>query len=156
MVIEMVFLQVFWLNAFPHRLEVSQTLSPRTIVTGLGIDYKKHCRIEYGQYVQTHEKHDNTMTTRTIGALALRPTGNQQGCYYFYSLMSGQGLHRTHWTELPMPAEVRGRVYALTQRANAKIGLKFTDSDGNDLDALYPDEDDNDDDSDYNPEQDDN
>jgi hypothetical protein len=148
MVIEMVFLQVFWLNALPRRLGVSQTLSPRTVVTGFGVDYKKHCRIEYGQYVQTHEKQDNTMTTRTIGALALRPTGNQQGGYYFCSLMSGQRLHRTHWTELPMPAEVRDRVHALPRRANAKVGLKFTDSDGNDLNALYPDDDD--------PEQDDN
>jgi hypothetical protein len=50
-----------------------------------------------------------------------------------------------------MPAKVRGRVHALTQRANAKIGLKFTDSNGNDLDARYPD-----DDSNYDPEQDDN
>jgi hypothetical protein len=126
MVIEMVFLTVFWLNAFPHQLGISQTLSPRTIVTGLGIDYTKHWRIEYGQYVQTHEKHDNTMTTRTIGALALRPTGNG---YYFYSLMSGQRLHRTHWTELPMSAEVRDRAHALARRVNAKVGLQFTDSD---------------------------
>jgi hypothetical protein len=48
------------INAFPHRLGVSQTLSPRTIVTGLEVDYNKHCRIEYGQYVQTHEKHDKS------------------------------------------------------------------------------------------------
>jgi hypothetical protein len=89
MIIEMVFLNIFWLNAFPHHLGVSQTLSPRTIVTGIGVDYNKHCRIEYGQYIQTHGKHDNTMKARTVGALALRPTGNQQGGHYFYSLMSG-------------------------------------------------------------------
>jgi hypothetical protein len=156
MIIEMVFLNVVWLNAFPHKLGISQTLSPRTIVTGLGIDYHKHCCIEYGQYVQTQEKHDNTMTTRTIGALALRPTGNQQGGYYFYSVMSGQRLHRTHWTELPMHAEVRDRVHALARRANANRGLTFTDSNGNDLDVMYPDSiaDDNDD-STYNPDQDD-
>jgi hypothetical protein len=154
MVIKMVFLMVFWLNAFPHRLGISQTLSPRTIVTELGIDYAKHCRIEYGQYIQTHGKHNNTMTTRTIGALALRPTGNQQGGYYFYSLMSGQCLHRTHWTKLPMPAEVRDRVHALARRANTKVGLKFTDSDGTDLDVLYPDDDDDGSDSDYSPDQD--
>jgi hypothetical protein len=115
MIIEMVFLAVFWLNGFPHPLGISQVLSPRTIVTGLTINYTKHCRIEYGQYVQTHEKHDNTMVTQTIGALALRPTGNQQGGYYFYSLMSGQRLHRTHWTELPMPAKVTTQVNALAR-----------------------------------------
>jgi hypothetical protein len=149
MIIEMVFLSVFWVNAFPHKLGVSQTLSPRTIVTGLGNDYDKHCRVEYEQYVQTHEKHDNTMTPWTIGALALHPTGNQQGGYYFYSLMSGKRLHRTHWTELPMPAKVKDRVHGLARRANAHRGLTFTDSLGNDLDTLYPVDDD--DDSDYDP-----
>ena len=152
MIAEMVFLSVFWLNAFPNKLGVSQTLSPKTIVTGLVIDYDKHCRIEYGQYVQTHEKHDNTMATRTIGALALRPTGNLQGGHYFFSLMTGKRLHRTHWTELPMPAEVKDRVHALARRANAYRGLAFTDSDDNDLDALFPDDDD---DSDYDPDDDD-
>ncbi len=131
MVIQMVFLSVFWLNAFPHRLGISQTLSPRTIVTGLHIDYNTHCRIEFGQYVQTHEKHDNSMASRTVGALALRPTGNQQGGYFLYSLMSGKQLHRTHWTELPMPAEVKDRVHALARRARAHRGLTFTASDGN-------------------------
>jgi hypothetical protein len=153
MVIEMVFLSVFWINAFPHRLGVSQTLSPRTIVTGLEVDYTKHCRIEYGQYVQTHEKHDNTMRARTVGAIALRPTGNQQGGYYFYSLLSGRRLHRTHWTELPMPAEAKDRVHALARRANARRGLTFTDSHNNDLDELYPDGTDDDDDSDYDPDE---
>jgi hypothetical protein len=150
----MVFLNIFWLNAFPHRLGVSQTLSPRAIITGLGVDYNKHCRIEYGQYVQMHEKDNNSMTTRTIGALALRPTGNQQGGYYFYSLSSGQRLHRTHWTELPMPAEAGDCVHALARRARAHRGLTFTYGHGNDLDALYP-EDDDDADSNYDPQHDD-
>jgi hypothetical protein len=198
MISEMIMLSIFWLNAFPHRLGISQTMSPRNIVTGLDVDYNKHCRIEFGQYVQTHEKHDNSMTTRTVGglalrptgnqqehcriefgqyvqthekhdnsmttrtvgALALRPTGNQQGGYCFYSLSTGRRLHRTHWTELPMPDEVKDRVHALARRARASRGLTFTDSDGIDLDELYPDEnntnddasdDDDSDDSTYDP-----
>jgi hypothetical protein len=150
MIVEMVFLNIFWLNAFPHKLGISQSLSPRTIVTSLVINYTKHCKIEYGQYVQTHEKHDNTMTPRTIGAIALCPTGNQEGGYYFYSLMSGKQLHRTHWTELRMPAEVKDRVHALTRHACAFRGLIFTDSNGNNIDDI--DEDDN---STYDPATDD-
>jgi hypothetical protein len=153
LIIEMVFLSIFWLNAFPHRLGVSQTLSPRTIITGLHIDYTKHCRVAFGQYVQTHEKHNHSMEARTVGALALRPTGNAQGRYYFYSLMSGQRIHRTCWTELLMPAEVQDRVHALARRANATHGLTFTDSAGRDLDTLFPASND-DDNSDYDPNQD--
>jgi hypothetical protein len=152
MIVEMVFLSVFWLNAFPNKHGMSQTIRPRTIVTGRHIDYKIHCKIEYGQYVQTHEKHDNSMDTRTVGALALRPTDNAQGGYYFNSLVSGKRLHMTHWTALPMPDAVKDRVHKLARRANADKGLTFTDSDGRDLDAISPDDDDDgSDDSDYDP-----
>jgi hypothetical protein len=150
MIIKMVFLNIFWLNAFPHQLGASQTLSPRTIVTGLHIDYTKHCRVAFGQYAQTHEKHDNSMEARTVGAIALCPTGNEQGSYYFYSQMSGKRLHRTHWTELALPAKVKDRLPVLARRAHATGGLTFTDSHGNDLDALFPVTDD-DDDSDFDP-----
>ena len=95
------------------------------------------------------------MAPRTVGALALRPTGNQQGRYYFYSLMSGKRLHRTNWTKLPMPAEVLDRVHVLAHQAQAHRGLTFTDSDGNDLDAVLSDSDD-DSDSNFDPADDDN
>ncbi len=49
-----------------------------------------------------------------------------------------------------MPAEVRDRVHGLARRANAKVGLTFTDSDGRNLDLLYPPDDD-DNDSDFDP-----
>jgi hypothetical protein len=150
MIIKMVFLNIFWLNAFPHQLGASQTLSPRTIVTGLHIDYTKHCWVAFGQYAQTHEKHDDSMEARTVGAIALCPTGNEQGSYYFYSQMSGKRLHRTHWTELALPAKVKDRLPVLARRAHATGGLTFTDSHGNDLDALFPVTDD-DDDSDFDP-----
>jgi hypothetical protein len=71
MIVEMVFLSVFWLNAFQHKHGILPTISPRTIVTGKHINYTIHCCTEFGQYVQTHEKHNSSMDTRTIGALAL-------------------------------------------------------------------------------------
>ena len=125
MIIEMVFRSIFWTNAFPHKLGISQTVSPRTIITGKTIDYNSHCKIEFGQYVQTHEKHDSSMEPRTIGAIALRPTGNKQGGYYFYSLLSGGKIHRTHWTDVPMPKDVKDRLHAMARRAKADQGLSF-------------------------------
>ena len=35
--------------------------------------------LEFGDYVQTHEEQDNSMGTRTVGAIATRPTVNVQG-----------------------------------------------------------------------------
>ena len=58
-------------------------------ITGHNLDYNKHIKLEFGEYVQTHEEHDNTMATRTTGAIACRPTGNTEGGHYFYSLTTG-------------------------------------------------------------------
>jgi hypothetical protein len=91
-IIEMAKHSIFWLNSFPHPNGVSAELSPRTIITGQAVDFNRHCKYEFGEYVQTHEQHDNSMAPRTIGALAMRPTGNAQGNYYFFSLSTDGSL----------------------------------------------------------------
>eukprot|EP00957_Ditylum_brightwellii_P170117 12948728-Ditylum_brightwellii.AAC.1 len=42
MIAEMVYAAVFWLNAFHPSKHLLNRLSPRTIMTGRTIDYKKH------------------------------------------------------------------------------------------------------------------
>ncbi len=128
LLIEMVYSSVFWLNSFPANDGLSSELSPRTIITGMQLDFDKHCKLRFGSYVQTHEKHDNSMVPRTIGAIALRPTGNQQGGYYFFSLSTGRRLNRNRWTELPMPDDVIKSVVAMAK--NAPANLEFTTRDG--------------------------
>ncbi len=107
---------VFWLNSFPSENGVSTSMIPRTIITGQMVDFNKHCRFQFGEYVQTHEQHDNSMVPRTIGALAMRPTGNTQGSFYFYSLSTGRIINRRHATKLPMSAEVIERVQLLSAK----------------------------------------
>ena len=106
MIIEMANHAVYWLNSFPHQDGISNTLSPHTIITGQTINYNQHCRYEYGEYVQTHEQHYNTMVPHTIGALAMHPTGNAQGNYYFFSLSTGHLINQAHATKLPMPDDI--------------------------------------------------
>eukprot|EP00957_Ditylum_brightwellii_P136668 10422235-Ditylum_brightwellii.AAC.3 len=69
-------------------------MSPHTIMTGATVDFNKHCSLEYGTFVHTHESHTNDMAPRTVGAIALRPTGNLQGGYFFFSLSSGRRINR--------------------------------------------------------------
>jgi hypothetical protein len=69
MLVELVKAMVFWLNAFPANVGVSDTISPRTIMTGKRLNYTKHCQLGFGTYVQTHEEHDNGMGSRTTGQL---------------------------------------------------------------------------------------
>ena len=94
MVAEMVYAAVFWLNAFYPNKNALSNLSPRAIVTGLSINFLKHCKHEFGTYVQTHKDTDNSMRARTVGAIALRPTGNNQGGHYSLSLTTGRRLDR--------------------------------------------------------------
>ena len=65
--IEMARASVFWLNNLPLKNGLYSELSPRTIVTGQKLDFKRHCRFQFGEYVQTHEEHDNSMSPGTVG-----------------------------------------------------------------------------------------
>jgi hypothetical protein len=106
LIIEMVYNSVFWRNMFVLDGGISPTMSPSEIVLGCILNFHMHCRVEFGQYVQTHEEHNNSIQSRTISAIALRPTRNIQGSYFFMSLNSGLRINRRTWTPLPMPAEV--------------------------------------------------
>ena len=44
------------LNYFPSKGGVSAALSPMTITSGETLDYKKHLRLQIGQYCQVHEE----------------------------------------------------------------------------------------------------
>ena len=153
LIIEMVYAANYWINMFPRKGGISKTLSPRALLTGQSWSYTMHCKLEFGDYVQTHEDHDNSMAARTIGAIALRPTGNAQGGYFFFSLTTGRVLNRGRWTSLPMPNEVIDRVHRMARQEHGNQGPNFEDRNHNPL--VDPD-DDGDDDSTYHPGDDDN
>ena len=129
MVMELAKSVVYWLNSVPSNTGVSPTMSPRTIITGQLLDYHKHCRYKLGEYDQTHEEHDNSLQSRTVGAIALRPTGNQQGGYFFMSLHTGRIINRLHTTKLPIPSEVIIRVEQLAKAQNMIPSLAFGNRD---------------------------
>jgi hypothetical protein len=90
MVISLVANAVFWLNTFPHPNGMSETLSPRYLITRKQLVYRKeHVCLEFGSYIQTHKEHTNDMRLCTIGAICVGPTGNDQGGHYFMSLVTG-------------------------------------------------------------------
>ena len=79
MVQEIIAGAVFLLNVFPPKSGVSYIFVPRAIVLGTKLDYRKHCIMECGQYVETHAPHDNSMIERTCLAIFLRTNINEQG-----------------------------------------------------------------------------
>ena len=167
LVIKMAKTAIFWLNAFPIAGGASGNLSPRTILTGQKVDYKRHRRFQFGEYTQTHEEHNNSMNPRTVGALALRPVGNGQGSFYFLSISMGRVLNRLHATALPMPDDIIEKIHRMARHQKSNPGLIFANrnldpdedvyaDDDDDNDSYRPDDDDDDpdDDSDDNDDDD--
>jgi hypothetical protein len=76
------------LNFFPTKGGISDTLSPKTIMSGETLNYKKHLSLQVGQYCQVHEEDTprNSQSPRTKGAISLGPSGNLQGGYMFMAL----------------------------------------------------------------------
>ena len=91
-IIEMVYSSVFWRNMFALKGGVSKTQSPSEIVLNRKLNYNAHCKVEFGEYVQTHKEHNNDMKSRTLGAIATRPS-NDAGSYYFISLQTGRHIN---------------------------------------------------------------
>ena len=79
MLVEMVNNCALWLNMFPPK-GVIGSVSPRTLITGIKLDYKKHCQLPFGSYVQVHEEPtpNNSPASRTIEASTMGHTGNLQ------------------------------------------------------------------------------
>jgi hypothetical protein len=103
------------LNQFPWKNGISADMSPAAIVTGHPPPDFNTMRLEFGTYVQVFEDNDPTNTTRarSMGAIALGPTGNAQGDFNFMSLSSGAKISRHQWTALPMTDTSIARVHAL-------------------------------------------
>ena len=63
------------------------------------------------------------MAPQTIAVLALHPTGNEQGGWFYLSLSTGRKINRLHATELPMLDLVINRVHWMARRN--KLGIEF-------------------------------
>jgi hypothetical protein len=90
---------------FPTKGGFSDTLSPKTIMSGETLDYKKHMSLQLGQYCQVYEEDNpcNSQISRTKGAISLGPSGNLQGGFKFIALKSDNKIVHRSWNVIPMP-----------------------------------------------------
>ena len=126
---ELVYYVVTWLNNFPPKGGISKTITPRQLFTGDKVHYNRHCKIQFGEYVQVHEENTptNSMEPRATGASALGSTYNLQSGYKFLSLNTGRLINRRAFTILPLKTDVKSRVESLGQRENRPNKLFFHD-----------------------------
>jgi hypothetical protein len=129
MTIHIVLNVVKLLNFFPTKGGVSDTLSPKTIMSGEMLDFKKHLSLHIGQYCQVHEEDtpQNSQVARKKGAISLGPSGNLQGGFKFMALNSGKKIVR-HSYVIPMPDVVINRFNELGKDQPSL--MTFTDRHG--------------------------
>jgi hypothetical protein len=128
--IHIIFHAVKLLNFFPTKGGVLDTLSPKTIMSGETLDYKKHLRLQIRQYCQVHKEDTpcNSVSPRTKGASSLGPIGNLQGGFKFMALNTGKKIIQRSWDVIPMPDTVIACVNMLG--SNQPEQLVFTDRHG--------------------------
>ena len=90
--IHILFQTVKLLNILPTKGGIYDTLSPKTIMSGDILEYKKHLSLQIGQYCQVHEEYapHNSHNLRTKGTIFLGTSGNLQGGFKFMALSTGK------------------------------------------------------------------
>jgi len=114
MVVELMMRLTDWQNSFPNSLAVNQFTPVNTIIEGHDkIDYKK-VLLRFGSHCMFFEKITNDNKPRTVGVIALQQS-NQQGGYFFMSLVTGCCIHSNQWQALPITQEVIDRIHKLAK-----------------------------------------
>ena len=84
-----------------------QTTSAKDSFTGVKPNYKRDFKAEFGEYVQAHVSPNHIDKSgpkpRAIGAIALCPTGNDKGSWWFMSLKKNGFFMADRWDPIPMP-----------------------------------------------------
>ena len=120
------------LNFFPPKGGVSKYYSPRMILTGDTLDYNRHCSIPFGTYVQAHNENNptNTMATRALDCIYLRPIYNQQGGHELLDLATKRVITRRKVTHIPIAPTIIQAVENMAAQ-DGMTGLKMRTHTGN-------------------------
>ena len=94
-VVQLVITVVFYVSAFIWIYSLSKILQPITIIEGIILDYNLHFKVIFGEFIQTFEGTDNTISQRAADAIALGPAMNLQGRIRCFSLLLEHVLQRT-------------------------------------------------------------
>jgi hypothetical protein len=120
---------VFWINTMPLDTGVSDVYSLRENVTGMKLDFKKHCRARFGANFEASYSDDitNTMKDRTHSWINLGPTRNVQGFVKCFDLKTGKVVNWRTITMLPMPDGIIKKVLHWGKKSKQHRSIKKLD-----------------------------
>ena len=113
------------LNIFPSFNDISTILGPRAIVLRFSIDYEKYCTLEFSICVHPHQYHANSTSVRSVGAISLHSTDDNQGRYYFFNIQTSRLLKANQFVIIIMAAEVIDQVYAMARQIKVTFSIIF-------------------------------
>jgi hypothetical protein len=123
MIRHLVMYQTLMLNVFPAKGGISSHYSPHVILGRRHIDFNKHYKFEFGEFVLTHAepKPSNKGEMRGIDSIYLRPrTDVPQGGHYTMNLHTGKVLTTSKVTAYPMTTVVIKAVEAMAKSQGMK------------------------------------
>ena len=112
-IIKLVYFIALWRNTIPAwETGILAIYSLREMITGMKMNFKKQCRLDFGKYDEVHNEPTptNSMKSRTRLCVDLGPTGNLQGTYKFMDINTGMKLKKRSWACIPMPDSVIGKL----------------------------------------------
>ena len=115
----------YWLNTFPAKDGVSETMSPRGIVVGGNNIDVNYPMVEYGAYSVVYDTTKNNMMARATPAIALKRS-NDRGGHYFMSIDTGKKIHGSKWVVKPINQDVIDRVHALAKKEKQPLLVNNT------------------------------
>ena len=144
----------YCINIVPVKCD-GMYISPREVVTGRKVNYKRDLRFQFGEYIQatTPNVVSNSMQSRTDGDIALLSTGNIEGTIFAYNIATNRVVKRDRWKVIPIPdivikimnelAEHDSPDRRVTRDPTFRIGAEIIedthepseDADGNDSDG---------------------
>ena len=107
-IIHLVYFVVLWINGFVSANSVSETYSPWELVTGMKLDFNKHCKVQFRAYIEASfdDEFTNTLKEQTHSCISLGTSGNLQGSIKCLDLETGGVVKRRTVKVLPMPERV--------------------------------------------------
>ena len=127
---ELVYLCTFWINCCCFRVGVSNTISPRELLTGIKCDYSIHGKLQFGDYLQAYCGTDNTTWERSNDCIYTHLCGNLQGGFFVYDLKTLERTHCNSGSVLPMPESIIKLAEDIARKQRCPDGLVFTLRDG--------------------------
>ena len=128
-------------NLIRHSPGWSDGASPRELLFGLKTDFRRDCRVFFGEYCQCEVPYpDNSMKLRALSCIALYPTGSESGSVKFLVLKTMKVITRDKWESVPFPESIIRFMNNLAAKDSSPISRDPVFAVG-DINTIIPDTD---------------